>query len=157
MNSHNIRPFRSVIRGYTGQIKNAALREHLQFELKDSEKHLQNLEPFLLDIHHADPDQITQVLRGQHYIWVDFLLTRKLASQEEMEHIFLYFSKHITLNLLYITEMLKKDTNAWFESSEEATKAFADAHFEIFDSTFSIIEGYLRNKDFHISNSHLIR
>jgi hypothetical protein len=54
-----------------------------------------------------------QFLRGEHYFYIDFLMSNIFASQEDLEKIYQYFKAHIHLCKLYIQKMLEHGISQW--------------------------------------------
>lgn len=119
------------------------------FDLTELEEiYFPRLEEFINNLPNKSADEITQVLRGHHYILVDFYLSGRLSNKEDARSVYNYFKRHIDLNLLYLRKMLESDFSGWFNNPDQDKRAFADAHFEIFDATIGIFECYPRHRDF---------
>jgi hypothetical protein len=79
--SPNIKPFRSVTRGYTGPTDGPAIREHYSFSIDGlKENYEKSLIEFTRNIHSKSEFEITQFIRGTHYTWIDFLMTQSYSS-----------------------------------------------------------------------------
>ncbi|CDW78729.1 UNKNOWN [Stylonychia lemnae] len=85
--SYKIAPFRKNSRGYTGQNK-IALRQNHVFKLDDVHTHKQRVERLIeSDLNGVGAFHTTQYLRGDLYIYVDFLLQHSPYTDEEIDAI----------------------------------------------------------------------
>jgi len=75
VNSTKIRPFRSVVKGYTGQQKNPSPRDHWKFTAEKHQGRLDKLKEFISDISNKNQEDINQFIRGDHFFYLDFLMT----------------------------------------------------------------------------------
>jgi hypothetical protein len=80
INSNKIRPFRSVIKGYTGQTKNPSPRDHWKYTPEKHQERLDKLKNFITELSNKSQEDITQFLRGEHYFYIDFLMTQTYSS-----------------------------------------------------------------------------
>ncbi len=70
-----MKPFRSIVKGYTGQMSIVAYRDHMAFDSKINQQKIEDLQKFIENPFEKTAYQITQFVRGEHFIHFDFLIS----------------------------------------------------------------------------------
>jgi hypothetical protein len=108
-----IQPFRSLLRGYTGFQKIPGVRDHWKFTNEDHETRLKKAEEFISNLHRKTSEEVTQFIRGEHYFYIDFLMTNTYLQTSDLNRVYAYFRKHIAVANSYISFMIKKKGIIW--------------------------------------------
>ena len=73
----------------------------------------------MLSLKDRAPEEITQYLRGEHYFYLDFLMSQAYGEVDDLRCAYAYFSQNIKFVKSYLEEMLKKGIHEWTRGKEE--------------------------------------
>ena len=108
--SPKLQHFRTITLGYTGQKVNPAIRPHWKFSLEEHLKvitrviqKLDLLKDFMKKVRFEMKGyELTQYLRGKHYIYIDCLLETTFTDFVQLKSTIEYFKTHIDLMFEYL-------------------------------------------------------
>lgn len=111
----------------------------------------------------TDPLTVTQLLRGTHYIYIDFLLGTIFEEAADLERVVIYLQNHLDLTRQYLAA-LDTSFEKYYRSQENKNEsivvdresAWVCSFYELLDACVSIFGGYARLQPFYKDNRVLL-
>lgn len=151
------------MKGYTGQQKNPSPRDHWKFTAERHQERLQKFKVFISDVLAKSKEEVDQFLRGEHFFYLDFLMTQLYSSKEELAMAYEYFRAHLTYSKHYLDSVSTVGIERWCSEegiSEDETvgsMALRQSYFEIFEGVNILTGLYPRQTTFQKNNEKVFK